>query len=356
MRHLIFVLIAFEFAITVIAQDACDDFVADALDQIDDLCQTTARNEVCYGHTAVSVIAHKGIADFSQVGDIIAIFDVVSITTSPFRAPDEWGIALMRLQADLPDSLPGQNVTVLLLGDVHMADTTAHSIYFKSGVGHTACNTLPPSGLLIQTPRGAGRVRLMVNGAHIEFGSIAFLQASEGFMTVSLLEGWAILQAFDVAQIIPAGAAARVPLGEDGRASGPPQPYLYDTSLSTLLDGLLTKPEATPYPQATPPDVPIVRDGLYAVQWQTLNNCPAAVLEFPEQWITTLNDDGSVTTWGRTWYLGDDGAYRYSDEFGETGLIVFTSPQHFIGWWSIALDFPEPCSATYGVAAEWVSP
>jgi hypothetical protein len=36
----------------------------------------------------------------------------------PLLVPDEWGIALMKIQANLPDTIPGQNVSMLIFGDV----------------------------------------------------------------------------------------------------------------------------------------------------------------------------------------------------------------------------------------------
>jgi len=36
----------------------------------------------------------------------------------------EWGIALLRVQANLPDTAPGQNVTVLMFGDAEIIDAS----------------------------------------------------------------------------------------------------------------------------------------------------------------------------------------------------------------------------------------
>ena len=43
----------------------------------------------------------------------------------PLKTVGEWGVSLMQLQANLPDTLPGQNVTVLLFGDVTLQPALA---------------------------------------------------------------------------------------------------------------------------------------------------------------------------------------------------------------------------------------
>ncbi len=50
---------------------------------------------------------------------LVNAVDLRTITGAPLQLADEiWGLALTRLQADLPDTLPGQNVTVVLMGDI----------------------------------------------------------------------------------------------------------------------------------------------------------------------------------------------------------------------------------------------
>lgn len=354
MRSLLCFCMSLALALSAAAQETCDQLLNAALDQVDTACQNTHRNELCYGHSQVTVRTHNPAVDFSRVGDVLSIAEVSAIHTSPFSAPDEWGLALLRLQATLPDTLPSQNVTVLMMGAVTIEENPMQAIVFKSGIGRDRCAGLPPDGLLIQTPHGVGTVYLTVNEVRVELGSTAYFQTTDEFMTVSVLEGWAILRAFDAAQIVPAGMAARVPIDDDGRASGPPQaPQPYDPDTAATLSPLT---ETAPSAEATPTDAPIVADGSYTVRWSTLIDCPAAVFEFPETWITTLNDDGSVTTWGRTWFPAGEGRYTYADEFGESGMITFSSPTRFNGWWSYALEYPEPCPATYGVTAEWAGP
>jgi hypothetical protein len=55
---------------------------------------------------------------FEAPGDIADLIYLDALQLSRLESPDEWGVALLRLQANLPDTLPGQNVTMLLFGDV----------------------------------------------------------------------------------------------------------------------------------------------------------------------------------------------------------------------------------------------
>src|SRR5262249_46043809 len=65
----LFVLI---FSVSVLAQSACPDTVQTALTQTHDLCDSTGRNQVCFGHDAISATAWPGAPSltFSQAGDM----------------------------------------------------------------------------------------------------------------------------------------------------------------------------------------------------------------------------------------------------------------------------------------------
>jgi uncharacterized protein YgiM (DUF1202 family) len=107
----------------VAAQAECPAIVQSALDATDTACQMTGRNQACYGNVRLSVDTRDGSPelDFDAPGDMVDVASIRGLTLEPLNATDEtWGIALMQLQADLPDSVPGQNVTVLVFGDVAM--------------------------------------------------------------------------------------------------------------------------------------------------------------------------------------------------------------------------------------------
>lgn len=109
---------------TVLAQDnTCTEVVQQAINLVGDTCGSTGRNQACYGNFSLEATARSGIEDFTfqQAGDVVNIADVETIRLQQLDpAESTWGIALLKLQANLPDTMPGQNVTVLLFGDVEV--------------------------------------------------------------------------------------------------------------------------------------------------------------------------------------------------------------------------------------------
>jgi uncharacterized protein YraI len=100
--------------------DACPALVETALQMVADSCTDLDRDEACYGHSRVDATFWDEQADltFSQPSDRVALIDLQSITTHPLDVEAEtWGIAALHVQADVPDTLPGQAVTFLLMGD-----------------------------------------------------------------------------------------------------------------------------------------------------------------------------------------------------------------------------------------------
>jgi hypothetical protein len=64
--------------------------------------------------------------NFAKPGDTAAIANIQSIRTAPLdEAEDIWGISLMRLQANVPNSLPGQGLVFVLFGDVGLENAVA---------------------------------------------------------------------------------------------------------------------------------------------------------------------------------------------------------------------------------------
>lgn len=109
---------------TATAQDeTCSVTVEDALAQVDQGCAETGRNQACYGYVSLEATAREDAQNFSftQQGDLANVADIDTLRLSALDLEnDQWGIALLKLQANLPDTLPGQNVTFLLFGDVEL--------------------------------------------------------------------------------------------------------------------------------------------------------------------------------------------------------------------------------------------
>ncbi|MFN8375746.1 MAG: SH3 domain-containing protein [Anaerolineae bacterium] len=119
------------FAPYVLAQNDCPALVTTALDAARTACQIIGRNQVCYGHVDMQVTPQGDAPQFTfqQAGDTT---DIDNIQTLHLSAMDvlssAWGIALMQLQANLPDTLPGQNVTIVLFGNVEFAMVSAQAV------------------------------------------------------------------------------------------------------------------------------------------------------------------------------------------------------------------------------------
>lgn len=130
-RNSPYIFLIFCFVSFALAQDNCPTFVSYALNTVDSACTDIARNQLCYGNITLNVTPRIAINDlhFNQSGDLANLADIEKIQLSPFdTATDEWGIALMSVQANLPDTLPGQNVSFLLFGDVSIADASSDII------------------------------------------------------------------------------------------------------------------------------------------------------------------------------------------------------------------------------------
>jgi uncharacterized protein YuzE len=351
-----------------LAQDAtCPTIVQDALAATDSACAGTGRNEACYGNISLDAQPQPGVSDFTftKPGDLVNVAGVQTLTLSPLDQKDNtWGVALMKLQANLPDTLPGQNVTFLLFGDVEIknavtsnveadstnggvtllvtvssmspmmksfTDTNAvpemlnagtkatadgyfpmaqmlhvtlddgragwvmeamvkvegdvktlpemdmngevagaaaeaapqftpmQAFYFKSGTNDAPCEEAPDSGILIQTPEGAGKIDLVVNDAKVTLGSTGYFQAQAGGeMTVTVVEGEGTIAAQGKTVRVPAGTYTTLPVDADLKASGQPaDPQPYDAgSLAALPIKHLPKTiaiapafEVTPFPE-----------------------------------------------------------------------------------------------------------
>lgn len=241
-RYMIFAFVLIlSLSLVVSAQDdtTCPAMVSDALAAVASLCEGTGRNRACYGNFTLTIEAQEDVDNlvFGAPGDMVNVADIQSLTLSSLdETAGEWGISLMKLQANLPATLPGQNVTMLLFGDVEITNavgdtsddyTPMQAFYFRSGIGDAQCLEAPESGILIQTPEGQSRIAFRVDDVDIILGSTAFLQAVTGdALYVNLLEGQATVTAFDETQTVTAGMVVSVPIDTNLAASGPPgEPY-----------------------------------------------------------------------------------------------------------------------------------
>jgi hypothetical protein len=227
-----------------VADAACPEIVTRAMASTDANCVQTGRNQVCYGNVSLDVVPQTGVdsLNFDSPGDIIDLASLQSLNLSTMNTEtQEWGVALMAVQANLPDSLPGQNVTILLFGNVQVenapTDDGSFAFFFQSGVGDAPCAEAPDSGILVQTPDGAGEVQFTANGVDIQLGSTAYLQAqSSADMAINVVEGAAEVTAQNVTRTVVAGTRTSVPLDANRQPAGPPSPPIpYESAKLQVL-------------------------------------------------------------------------------------------------------------------------
>src|SRR5215468_7413079 len=105
------------------ATDSCSLLVNSALDVTHQLCNGTPSNQVCYGHHQVEAEPQPGFGPFrfAQVGDKLDVVGLQSLRLSPMSTTtDNWGVAWMNVEANLPGTKSVQDVTFLVLGDVQI--------------------------------------------------------------------------------------------------------------------------------------------------------------------------------------------------------------------------------------------
>lgn len=216
----------------VIAQTAstCPDIVNLALQAADEFCTDLKRNTVCYGNVRLEATPQDDVTSFyfERIGDIAPVNHLASLRISPMNIDaGEWGVAVMALQANLPDTLPGQNVTFVLFGDVTLENATTseqiesgaytpmQAFYLTTGIGDSRCDEAPDSGMLVQTPKGVGEIVFNVNGVDVIMGSTVFFQASNtNQLTAATIEGSAVLKIGDDIYPVLAGTRFGIEIGE----------------------------------------------------------------------------------------------------------------------------------------------
>lgn len=205
--------------------ETCSELVETALATVQAACEMTDRNQACYGNVAVSAEFQPDVTNFrfEQSGDIVDLAAIHSLTLQPLdETAGTWGVALLRLQASLPDTLPGQNVTFILFGDTVIENAATdqqnpmQAFYLKSGIGDSTCASAPESGLLVQTPAGVGEVRFNINGIDVAVGSTVMFQATPSDrMIVRTIEGAATLTIDGFLYPVIAGTQLQIPIDDD---------------------------------------------------------------------------------------------------------------------------------------------
>ncbi|MDX2136447.1 MAG: SH3 domain-containing protein [Chloroflexota bacterium] len=130
LRQGFLLLILVIFSTAAAQNETCTAIIQEALAVVGEACAATGRNQACYGNIQLAATPRDGAPAFTfeQPGDVVNIADVETLRLSALDTDESsWGVALMQLQANLPDTLPGQNVTFLLFGDVEIENAVEPS-------------------------------------------------------------------------------------------------------------------------------------------------------------------------------------------------------------------------------------
>src|SRR5579859_3604580 len=109
-------------------QADCPAIVKQAIDTIGSECAKTARNKLCYGNSTIQAVFQPGVTNvkFQAPGDTVDVPQIKEFTLGAMDVTaSTWGVAEMKIKADLPDTDPTQAVTMILFGAVHLLDGDA---------------------------------------------------------------------------------------------------------------------------------------------------------------------------------------------------------------------------------------
>lgn len=103
--------------------ELCPEIVEFALASVNNSCSNLTRNSACYGYNQVDATFNVDVPEgfFTQIADIAPLLDLETLQTAGLNSEqDIWGVAVMSVQANLPNTLPGQSVTILLMGNTEI--------------------------------------------------------------------------------------------------------------------------------------------------------------------------------------------------------------------------------------------
>ncbi len=108
----------------------CPAVVQQALAQVGANCNDLGRNSACYGNIVVNASFNETFApiSFARPADRAELVNIRSISTAPLDlALQQWGIAILNVQANVPGVLAGQAVTFVLMGDAEIENAAIDS-------------------------------------------------------------------------------------------------------------------------------------------------------------------------------------------------------------------------------------
>lgn len=121
--------------ITAQGGSTCPGTIESALQDVGNNCGGLDRNSACYGYDSVMATFTdvKPAGYFAAPSDRAGLTDLQGITTAPLdQALNQWGVALLSVQANLPDTLPGQSVVFMVVGGTQIENAVAPEDAFQT--------------------------------------------------------------------------------------------------------------------------------------------------------------------------------------------------------------------------------
>jgi hypothetical protein len=119
-----------------VSAETCSTFIQEAIRVVGENCGLLDRNSACYGYQSVraSFVQPQPEGFFASPNARSPLNLISSIATSPMQlALNQWGISLLSVQANLPETLPGQSVVFMLLGDSEIENAVAPEQAWQPG-------------------------------------------------------------------------------------------------------------------------------------------------------------------------------------------------------------------------------
>lgn len=103
--------------------DDCETLMTEALQVVGSTCAEMGRDEACYGHFPITTeLSENATGQFETDGDLVDVLEIQTLVTeSADPETGAWGVALLLVQADLPEESDAM-MTFVLFGDVELSN------------------------------------------------------------------------------------------------------------------------------------------------------------------------------------------------------------------------------------------
>lgn len=96
-----------------------------ALSRALDACGHVGLDQVCFGQGTIAVEPQPNVRleAFTQLGDIFALANITGLRLEAGASTENWGVAVMRFQADFTD--PEKYLTIVVMGETRVSNIDA---------------------------------------------------------------------------------------------------------------------------------------------------------------------------------------------------------------------------------------